>query len=469
MTFLGIAEAVVAPLVRALVEVGHDRDGTDRDARDREALDRDTLDRDALGERFARACWTGIAEPGDRMAGLLLRALGAERALGLLIDARDAAPIAAALAEVGAEDVNPKELVDAVARWSPRISTPDALRSLRQAARFGARLVVPGDTAWPAGFDDLGDCAPFAIWVRGRVEALAELDRSIALVGARAATGYGEHVTVEASSGLVDRGYAIVSGAAYGIDGAAHRAALASRGTTIAFLAGGLDRFYPSGHEALLTRIIEAGAAVSEVPCGTAPTKWRFLQRNRLIAAASRAVVVVEAGWRSGSLNTAAHAAALGRPLGAVPGPVTSSASAGCHRMLREFPAICVTNADEMAELAPLDDRPMVFDGDGDASRRCRRQGRGRRCGPGSERRPHPVARRPRASVVRAPSTGSRRSPASRSIGSEPNWACSNSTELSGPIRPAGRGCRGAAEAEQLSPTATRAEEGRRPTRLRVR
>ena len=302
-----------------------------------------------------------------------MRTLGAERALGLLIDARDAEPIAAALAEVGAEDVNPKELVDAVARWSPRISTPDALRSLRQAARFGARLVVPGDTAWPAGFDDLGDCAPFAIWVRGRLEALSELDRSIALVGARAATGYGEHVTVEASSGLVDRGYAIVSGAAYGIDGAAHRAALASRGTTIAFLAGGLDRFYPSGHEALLTRIIEAGAAVSEVPCGTAPTKWRFLQRNRLIAAASRAVVVVEAGWRSGSLNTAAHAAALGRPLGAVPGPVTSSASAGCHRMLREYPAICVTNADEMAELAPLARRPP----DGVRRRRRRRRRRG--------------------------------------------------------------------------------------------
>jgi DNA processing protein len=339
---------VVAPLVRALVDDG---DGHEREV----------LDREALGERFARASWTGVAEPGDRTAGLLIRMLGAERALGLLIDARDAEPIAAALAEVGADEVDPKELVDAVARWSPRISTPDALRSLRQAARFGAQLVVPGDSAWPAGFDDLGDCAPFALWVRGRRESLLELDRSIALVGARAATGYGEHVTVEAASGLVDRGYAIVSGAAYGIDGAAHRAALASRGTTIAFLAGGLDRFYPSGHEALLTRIIEAGAAVSEVPCGTAPTKWRFLQRNRLIAAASRAVVVVEAGWRSGSLNTAAHAAALGRPLGAVPGPVTSSASAGCHRMLREFSAICVTNADEMAELAPLDHRPMVF------------------------------------------------------------------------------------------------------------
>jgi DNA processing protein len=134
----------------------------------------------------------------------------------------------------------------------------------------------------------------------------------------------------------------------------AHRAALASSGHTIAFLAGGVDRFYPSGHDALLTRIVEQGAVVSELPCGQAPTRWRFLQRNRLIAAASLATVVLEAGWRSGSLNTAHHAGTLGRPIGAVPGPVTSAASAGCHRLLRDGRASCVTNADEMAELAQL-------------------------------------------------------------------------------------------------------------------
>ena len=147
---------------------------------------------------------------------------------------------------------------------------------------------------------------------------------------------------MESSAGLVDRGFTIVSGAAYGIDGMAHRAALASGGTTVAFLAGGVDRFYPLGHEALLGRIAEQGAVVAELPCGSAPTKWRFLQRNRLIAAATEATIVLEAGMRSGSLNTAGHAAALGRPLGAVPGPVTSPASAGCHRLLREYDAVCV-------------------------------------------------------------------------------------------------------------------------------
>jgi DNA processing protein len=237
----------------------------------------------------------------------------------------------------------------------PRLASATAPTSLSEAARFDARLLVPGDELWPAGFDDLGPHAPLAIWLRGNAEALESLPRSIALVGARAATGYGEHVTMEASAGLVDRGYTIVSGAAYGIDGMAHRAAIASKGLTVAFLAGGVDRFYPSGHDSLLGRIVETGAVMSELPCGSQPTKWRFLQRNRLIAASSLATVVLEAGWRSGSLNTAGHAAALGRPLGAVPGPVTSAASAGCHRLIREFDAVCVTSAHEMAELAPLE------------------------------------------------------------------------------------------------------------------
>ena len=206
--------------------------------------------------------------------------------------------------------------------------------------------------------------------MRGRPDALDWSVPTIALVGARAATGYGEHVAMEASAGLVDRGFAIVSGGAYGIDGMAHRAALASDGTTIAFLAGGVDRFYPLGHESLLTRIAQTGAVVSELPCGAAPTKWRFLQRNRLIAAASQATVVLEAGIRSGSLNTAGHAAALGRPLGAVPGPVTSPASAGCHRLLREFDAMCVVDADQMAELATAGPGRTLGPADRDASMR---------------------------------------------------------------------------------------------------
>lgn len=335
MSILGLKEAEVAPLVRAVA--GEDLRG------------------EALKERFARASWTGIAEPGDRVAGVLIAALGAAAALDAVV-AR--ASVDSLLARLDGESTE-KELGEAIERWRPRLQSRLALVALKQAARYGVRLVVPGDESWPAGFDDLGPHSPLALWLRGNESTLTTSASSIALVGARAATGYGEHVAMEASAGLVDRGYTIVSGAAYGIDGMAHRAALASSGQTIAVLAGGVDRFYPSGHEALLTRIVESGVVVSELPCGSAPTKWRFLQRNRLIAAASRATVVLEAGWRSGSLNTAGHAAALGRPLGAVPGPVTSAASAGCHRLIRDFDAVCVTNADEMAELAPLASAPV--------------------------------------------------------------------------------------------------------------
>ncbi|WP_218624658.1 DNA-processing protein DprA [Glaciihabitans sp. dw_435] len=329
----GLKEADVATAVRAVA-------GAD-------------LDRDGISERFARAAWTGIAEPGDRMAGLVVGTLGAAEALALVLTDAGTVVLHDRLRAAGVESLAPEDLGKALARWQPRADPSGALFAMRQAVRFGARLLTPDDPGWPSSLDDLELHAPVALWTRGVAEALDALPASIALVGARAATGYGEHVTMEASAGLVDRGFAIVSGAAYGIDGMAHRAALASNGITIAFLAGGVDRFYPAGHDSLLARIVESGAVVSELPCGEPPTKWRFLQRNRLIAASSAATVVLEAGWRSGSLNTAGHASTLGRPLGAVPGPVTSAASAGCHRLIREFDAVCVTNADEMAELVP--------------------------------------------------------------------------------------------------------------------
>ena len=332
MTMFGLQEAVVAPLVAAVSS------------------------EDALGdvdERFARASWTGIAEPGDRLAGALVTAVGAGSALRAVIERWSVERVQAAILEAGGDEQDNAEIAAALARWQPRLVSGPAIAALRLAARLGVQLVIPTDPGWPVGLADLGDYAPLALWVRGNRSTLVAAANSMALVGARAATGYGEHVTMEASAGLVDRGIAIVSGAAYGIDGMAHRAALASSGQTVAVLAGGADRFYPSGHDALLTSIVEAGVVVSELPCGAAPTKWRFLQRNRLIAALASVTVVVEAGWRSGSLNTAGHAAALGRPLGAVPGPVTSAASAGCHRLIRDFGAICVTTPEEMAELMP--------------------------------------------------------------------------------------------------------------------
>jgi len=338
MSIAGVDDDVAGPLVRAVSAPGA------------------AAAPDEAAERFARAAWSHLAEPGDALSGLLVQVFGAPGALERLVrlgddEKRAARELSAELTEATGDSPGVELLREAVLRWRPRRFSHQVIRALSQAQRFGVQLVVPSDPEWPTLLGDLGAHAPHALWLRGRREALHVLENSIAIVGARAATGYGEHVAVELASGLADRGFAIVSGAAYGIDGIAHRSALASAGDTIAVLAGGLDRFYPSGHEALLTRVIERGAAIAEVPCGTAPTRWRFLQRNRLIAAATRATVVVEAGWRSGSLNTAHHALALGRPVGVVPGPVTSSASAGCHRLLREAPVVCVTNPGEAAEL----------------------------------------------------------------------------------------------------------------------
>ncbi|MFK3679271.1 DNA-processing protein DprA [Microbacterium sp. NPDC090218] len=306
-------------------------------------------------ECVARAAWTVIAEPGDAVAGSLIGAFGAVEGLA----AAGGAP-GELLSPGGGTGVSSRALGEARARWRLR-ARPAAVRSAILGAReAGARLVIPGDPQWPTSLDDLGPHAPTALWVRGRIELL-EASPRVSMVGARSASGYGEHVAAELAGDLASTGAVIVSGGAYGIDGAVHRAALGVDGATIAFLAGGVDRAYPVGHRKLLEQIAEVGAVVSEPPCGTAPTKWRFLARNRLIAALGQATVVVEAGWRSGSLNTAGHAATLGRPLGAVPGPVTSASSAGCHRLLREYDAQCVTSAREVRELwGQLDQQPVV-------------------------------------------------------------------------------------------------------------
>ncbi|MFK4789220.1 DNA-processing protein DprA [Microbacterium sp. ZW T5_56] len=296
-------------------------------------------------EADVRIAWSQVIEPGDADAGVLIGRHGARDAWELL--RRGAAALTAA-----APDGESGRWRKAHARWAPRLAAVDVDQQRERAGRSGARLLVPGDPQWPAGLDDLQESGPLLLWVRGGADLLST-EPSVAIVGARASTGYGEQITVEIAGDLATRGIGVVSGAAYGIDGAAHRAALACDGVTVAILAGGVDRVYPAGHAALIAEIARAGAVVSEVPLGSEPTKWRFLARNRLIAAITDATLVVEAGWRSGSLNTAGHAATLGRPLGAVPGPVTSAASSGCHRLLREYDAVCITGADDVIELLP--------------------------------------------------------------------------------------------------------------------
>lgn len=276
---------------------------------------------------LARAAWSRLAEPGDQRVAALVEQVGPSEALRALVS-RD---------------------VDWLDRYLPRLTELDPRRDLETLRRCGGRLVHPGTDEWPQRLDELA-APPACLWVRGPVDLRDLGQRSVAVVGARASTAYGEHVTGEIACGVADRGFVVVSGLAYGVDGAAHRASMTT-GRSVAVVAGGVDRAYPQGHHALMAALVDEGAVVSEVPPGSAPTRSRFLQRNRLIAAMSTGTVVVEAALRSGALNTARTAAALGRPVGAVPGPVTSSASAGCHELVRDGRAVLVTDAAEVVDL----------------------------------------------------------------------------------------------------------------------
>lgn len=286
-----------------------------------------------------------------------------------------AALVAAVGAVEAAERVRRGEVVGGLAKLSEARREMDcAADDLETLRRLGGRLLTADDPEWPflaftsfRGVDQRdrpAGFAPLALWVVGE-ESLADVaERACSIVGTRAATSYGEHQAADLAAGLAERDVAIVSGGAFGIDGVAHRATLGAQGLTVAVLAGGVDVPYPAAHSAMLRRIGEQGLLVSEYPPGIRPARHRFLTRNRLVAALSGATVVVEAGLRSGAANTAAWANALGRPVCALPGPVTSSASAGCHVLIRAG-AYLVTRVDEViefvgaaGELAPEPERP---------------------------------------------------------------------------------------------------------------
>ncbi|MFJ3403970.1 DNA-processing protein DprA [Promicromonospora sp. NPDC090134] len=330
---------------------------------------------------LARAAWSRIAEPGDPVAGALVEQLGPVAALDWLLDAARAPDRAGAVLRriggmpaavqgrgvradapghvVGAVAEGPDAsgtraaalVVAAVRRWAPRLERLDPEGELVVLDRYGGTFLTPEHPGWPLSFAGLGATAPLALWVRGDPDLAGLAARSVSLVGSRACTGYGVRVTRDLACGLADRGFTVVSGGAHGIDAEAHRGALASGARTVAFLAGGVDRLYPASNTDLLRRAAAQGAVVSEVPPGSVPGKQRFLKRNRLIAAFTAGTVVVEAALRSGALSTANHAVSLLRPLGVVPGPVTSMASSGCHELLRRGAAVCVTDAAEAAEL----------------------------------------------------------------------------------------------------------------------
>lgn len=288
-------------------------------------------------DRLARVALSALGEPGDPRLADLVTAHGAVAIRDRLL---------------GGHDVDDLQTDPAARR-----SATDPERTLTDAARLGLRFVVPGDDEWPASLDDLAVAAPLqrrggvplGLWVRGP-SRLDQLSGSIAVVGSRSATTYGADVAADLATAVVESGRAVVSGAAFGIDQAGHRGALAGGGTTVAVLACGADRSYPAAHRQLIEHIAGHGAVVSEALPGWSPTRLRFLARNRIIAALATGTVVVEAAVRSGALNTANWATRLNRHLLGVPGPVSSGPSQGVHQLIRSGAATLVTSGADVLE-----------------------------------------------------------------------------------------------------------------------
>ena len=289
-------------------------------------------------ERLARVALGKLTEPGDARVAQLVAQLGAVRLHDLLRHEHEA-------------DGLPTEV-------ATRLAGLDPAGDLHRAATLGVRYVIPGDPEWPTQLDDLMRAEvlderggpPLGLWVRGP-RGLDELGQAVAVVGARSATTYGAEVAAAIAGSLARAAHPVVSGAAFGIDNAAHRGTLAAGGPTVAVLACGVDRAYPVAHKELLDHLGRTSAVVAEVPLGCAPTRGRFLSRNRLIAALTLGTVVVEAASRSGALNTANWAGRLNRHLMCVPGPVTSAQSQGAHHLIRLGAATLVTHGDEVLEL----------------------------------------------------------------------------------------------------------------------
>ncbi|MBA0051823.1 DNA-protecting protein DprA [Streptomyces sp. AJS327] len=286
-------------------------------------------------EHLARAALTRITEPGDALVGRWLTERGAEAVLHALTHRHTPLPGATTRRWAGL-------------RLRAETARPEA--DLASIEALNGRFVCPGDTEWPRQLDDLGNTRPIGLWIRGTPSLRLWALRSVALVGARACTDYGARTASLLGAELAERGWTVVSGVASGIDGAAHRGALAAGGPTVGVLASGVDVAYPKGHAQLVQRLAHEGLLLAELAPGDHPTRSRFVLRNRVIAALTRGTIVVEAALRSGSLATARHARELDRHTMGVPGPVSSSLSAGVHGLLRGE-ATLVTDADEVIEL----------------------------------------------------------------------------------------------------------------------
>ncbi len=282
-------------------------------------------------ERLATIALACIAEPLDPWVGKMFVGTGASNTIDLI--------------RSDTSRVSHRQGLQA------RLHVLDLEAELAEVEKRNMRVVTRGDAEWPTQLEDLGERVPRALWVDGSANVRLAAATSVAIVGARACTRYGAEAGYELASRLTTAGVRVMSGGAFGIDAAAHRGALGAGGITVCVLACGVDVAYPRAHDAMLLQISHQGALVSESPLGSGVRRQRFLSRNRIIAALTRATIVVEAAARSGSLSTAHEAEAINRVVGALPGPVTSEMSRGTHQLIRDRRAVLVTSAQDVSEL----------------------------------------------------------------------------------------------------------------------
>lgn len=293
-----------------------------------------------IDERVGRIALACATEPSDLDTTRLVARVGAAETVRL------------ATGSGAVPGMNPASREKWRSRLGPRLTMRATERALEATTANKLRVLIPSDRDWPTGLPDLAEHAPVALWATGDTDLfLAPVTERVALIGSRASTTYGNDVARELAIDLAIVGRQVVNSGRYGIDAHALRGALAGNGKPIAIMPSGLDRLYPAGNRELLERVSETGALLSELPPGSAPTKWRLEQRDRLIAAIAGAVVVVEAGARSSTLRTAADARTLGRQVGAVPGSVTAASSTGAHRLIREQIATLVTHIHDIQDL----------------------------------------------------------------------------------------------------------------------
>jgi len=302
-----------------------------------------TYSRKRALDLVAAATISIVTEPGDRMAGALAKSLGTQGLLALLIDGFEPSKVLKAVNQASAADYLadvfgdlPGTISDSRQRWLPRFSKQAIVNLFQRAKQLDLSLLLQGDDDWPIGLNDLEEGAPALIFAQGNFKLLGRLAKAVSIVGSRACTEYGAKVTAKLVSELAFYKRLTVSGGAIGIDSHVHSQSLRNSLPTVAVMAGGLDRKYPSSNSKLFQAIARNGVLIAELAPGVAPTRWRFLQRNRLIAALTPTTVVVEAGIRSGSIRTANNAIELDRELFAAPGPLTSASSAGTNSLIAE-------------------------------------------------------------------------------------------------------------------------------------